>query len=491
MNNAHNKRRPGLVRLKRLTKKNYRVAIRRLEPDEWQKVAEADPEIPRSFSELRRLGRQVFKRAGRARSQKIVRPVRGFLRPAVEECGETPASRFFLALSNPLLSLEQLDALDADIDADVPVFDQSLETAHFILRWTNASANAADNIADNTIIDDTANYLEAAWVQYNPVFGAPYVAPGLTKIDVVFWDIAGLGFTTPGGPINLDAPNWVAQLGVRQPTSAHELFHRVQYAYGYRTTWTPAGAYQWFSEGSASWGEVFVWSRVSGSYKITDLFTNPDLNLWNASYSALPFWIFFQIRQQDFAGDNAMLSFLQRYQTLGNERTAVAQIIDEDWPPNNVYGQLDTFFALFARDRVLDHWRLGPSGGAYPAILAPNGVAIAPALAVTAVPLGAGDTYVSAGVVSALGTDYYRFAFQSGSTGHDISLSSVVPAGGDYSYYLIWEKAGSWVRAEFPFVSSGNYSLAQTLDLSLADALVVAISGRGLGGPYTLNASVT
>jgi len=285
-------------------------------------------------------------------------------------------------------------------------------------------------------------------------------------------------------------PSWIAIPGIRRPTSAHELFHRIQYAHGYRTTWTPSGSYQWFSEGSAAWAEVFVWGRTSASNKLTGLFTNPDLNLWDASYQAQPFWIFFQIRQQDMPGENTLRSFLQRYHTLGNERTALAQIIDENWAPNNVYGQLDTFFALFAREREIGAWRTGPTGGAYPEILGPDGANIVPAVAETPVPLAAGASYTVSQTVSPLGSDYYHLSFQPGTDGHDLTVSVTVPPGGDYSYYLVWRKGPNWVRAEFPSGNTAGYSRTQAIQLAQADALVLIISGRGAGGSYTLNAHI-
>jgi hypothetical protein len=54
-----------------------------------------------------------------------------------------------------------------------------------------------------------------------------------------------------------------------------------------------------------------------------------------------------------------------------------------------------------------------------------------------------------------------------------------------------WEKNNTWKRAAFPPGSSGSYSHSEVVSLADADALVLAISGRGVGGAYTLTASVT
>lgn len=292
--------------------------------------------------------------------------------------------------------------------------------------------------------------------------------------------------------MKLDAKHWVDEPGIRQPTSAHELFHRLQYAFGYRTEHTPSPPYKWFSEGTASWSEVFVWQRVSRAYKVADLFENPDLNLYNASYKALPFWIFFHTRQQDTPDDNPLVSFFQKYEATGDEKNALAEVIDEDWPPNNVYGQLDHFFALFSRERRLGAWRQTPWGGQpYATILGPDGNNIMPALMVTEVSLGAGDNYVNNGSVSQLGSDYYRFNFESDAEGQMFTVSVTGVPGGDYSYYLVSEKNGAFKRATFPFGVTGDYGFSETIDLGTADSLMLIISGRGTGGAYTINASVS
>lgn len=484
-----------VVLLRRLARKNLNIWVRIRDIQTWQKMIQADLTIPRSFPELRRLGETIFDLKGRRQFQPVesVRLVPGIVTRLFEECGESLYQRFFAGLGNPLLTANEREQIEADIDSDTPTFENSIETDHFILRWTNSSADAADNIADSTIIEDTAGYLEVAWEQYNTGFGsAPYVATGSTKIEVNFHDIGGYGVASPpDGPIQFDAPNWVNQPGIRQPTSAHELFHKLQYAFGYRTTWTPSSPYKWFSEGSASWAEVFVWQRVSGSYKVTDLFGNPDLNLYDASYKALPFWIFFQTRQQDSPTDNPLVSFLQKYDTSGDEEDSLAQVVGEEWPPGNVHAQLDNFFALFSRERLIGAWRQTPTGGQpYSTILDPNANNIDPVLTVTEILLGSGDSYVNTSLVSQLGSDYYRFSFASDTDGKTLTASFAGAATGDYSYYFVWEKDGAFTRAVFSPGVTGDHDFTETIDLGIADSLVIIVSGRGTGGTYTISVSV-
>lgn len=167
-------------------------------------------------------------------------------------------------------------------------------------------------------------------------------------------------------------------------------------------------------------------------------------------------------------------------------------MIDEDWPPNNVYGQLDHFFALFSRERRLGAWRQTPTGGhPYATILGPDGNNITPALMVTEISLGAGDNYINNGFVSQLGSDYYRFNLENDSEGQNIAVSVTGIIGGDYSYYLVWEKNNAFKKAAFPFGITGDYGFSETIALGTANSLMLIISGRGTGGAYTINASVS
>lgn len=482
------------ITFKRLAAKGFHVSIPVLDEPAWNRLAAPDPAVPRTARRLRDYGRLLYGPQRRRLPRMVTGlPQIGTLRSLYEECGEAAWHRLFLGLSNPKLTRAEREEIEAEIDADLPTFEHSTETDHFILRWTDSSANATDNIADAAIITETGGFLEMAWDRYAAGFGrTPHTPAGASKIEVVFYDIPGAHgvASPPDGPIQLNSDSWVTTPGLRRSVSAHELFHKLQYTFGFRTSWNPPSPYKWFSEGTASWAEVYVWQRVSGSYKITDMFANPDLNLYDASYSALPFWLFFEARQKSNAADNPIRHFLETAEPAGNLSGALEQVIDEEWSPNNVYGQLDSFYALFARERRIGAWRTGPTGGLYPTILDPNETVVVPNLAVTNVALGNTDTYTVTRAVSALGSDYYRFAFAPDTNGETCSLTVNGAAGGNYSYYLIWEKGGAWKRAAFPFVNTGSYSHAEVISLAEADALVLIISGRGAGGAYTLSASI-
>jgi hypothetical protein len=481
----------GPLKFESLEKKGLNISIGVLNLEEWQKLTRADPSIPRSFVQLSDLVQATFDAGKRLEAKALPEKVvdRGLITRGIEECGEALYYMIYAGLRNPWLTSAQRTMIEKIIYADTPAFDKSIQTDHFVLKWTDKSSNEKDNITERDIIVETGNYLEDAWAKYNNVFDrAPYLAPDKTKIDVIFHDINGFGVTTPHGPIELDASSWIEQPGIRQPTSAHELFHRLQYSFGYRTKWSPSDQYRWFSEGTASWSEVFVWKRVSSEYKLKDLFGKPDLDLYEASYRLLPFWIFFQTRQQDYPTDNPLVSFFNKYDAIGDAEKALKEVINENWPPNDIYGELDNFFALFSRERLLGNWHDTPHGGQpYETILDPYGNDIEPYLKVTDITLGHQDSYEVQGTVSGLGSDYFRFKFEPDSEGKVINILSKGAASGDYSYYMVWEKDGKCCKAAFPFSVVGSYGYSETINIKNADSLALIISGRGIGGFYKLD----
>ncbi len=251
-------------------------------------------------------------------------------------------------------------------NSDEP-FENRLETAHFVLHWTSRSNFNPDNISDPAIIRETAGYLETAWKKYVDLFGRkPYMPPGHNRIDVVFrtMDCYGLA-DPPDAPIQLNARAWVEQPGIRKPTSAHELFHKLQYAYGYKTRWTPHEPYSWFTEGTAAWSEVYVWGRVSRTCKVDEMFKDIKMDLYEADYTALPFWIYFVSGNQPHPRNDLMAKLFEKCEQLGSVRKALDEVIREN------YGPPDQFFAKFAKERKNGFW--SRCCDAYSCILGPDG----------------------------------------------------------------------------------------------------------------------
>jgi len=254
------------------------------------------------------------------------------------------------------------------LDEHMPSFENRYETDHFILKWTNRSRHSEDNISNPQIIKDTAEYLETAWAKYMDLFGrSPYTAPGENKLEVVFWDTDCYGVSDPPvGPIQFGSMPWVKSPAIRKPTSAHELFHKLQYAYGYKTRWTPKKPYQWFSEGTAAWSEAFVWGKVSLDCKVVDLFKDTSTDLYELNTTAMPFWIYFVQGNREQPNNRLMVKYLEKCEQLQDERLALNEVIQE------TYGSVDGFFKAFKEERKNGFWT-GTCALPYSCILGPDG----------------------------------------------------------------------------------------------------------------------
>jgi len=294
------------------------------------------------------------------------RPVRVLILLLLCSCSASPFNRVGIAKPTGECRILPPD------DRSAPYFEKQIETEHFILKWTNTSPHLADNIHDPQIVKETAEYFERAWERLSGLFGRnPYTAPDSSKLTVVFKDLECYAYADPpDGPIELNSAVWTRKPSIREPTSAHELFHKLQYAYGYKTRWVPSGSRPnlWFTEGTAAWAEVFVWGKVSRDCKMEDMFKDGSLDLYEAEDMALPFWIYFVSGNRETPKNHLMVRFFEEYEKTGNPKEALLYVIQE------AYGSVDHFFSGFALQRKKDFW--GGSGQdryPYTCILGPGG----------------------------------------------------------------------------------------------------------------------
>lgn len=258
----------------------------------------------------------------------------------------------------------------ANTGAGCPSFENQLETEHFILKWTNASPHPEDNIDDAGVVKKTAGYFETSWDMLSGLFGrTPYVPPGSRKISVIFHDLDCYAYADPPeGPIELNSSVWMRLPSIRQTTCAHELFHKLQYAYGYKTRWAPDRPILWFTEGTAAWAEVFVCGRVTRNCKMEDMFTDTSIDLYEAEDMALPFWIYFVSGNRGTPKDRLMVRLFEQCEKTGNVNEALYSVV------RNAYGPVDSFFLRFAMERRKGFWRNpAPYADAYSHILGPDG----------------------------------------------------------------------------------------------------------------------
>lgn len=473
-----------IYRLPRLAERGVEIAIPILEPEVWDETLRADRGLPASYPELHGLVETLFfkgnDRAGidETRSPQEVAPF--------ETCGESLFARVYKGLGNPRLSQGQRDAIDSFLAEATPSDWHTRSTPHFLLRWTDSDAHADHNLTDPNLIDEAAELLERAWQILTPAFGRePFGSQGGGQIQVDFLDLPGVEegqAYPPGGPIQLDARIWQDFPAKRAPLAAHELFHKLQYSFGFRIDWAQTATnVDWFSEGTARWAEVFVHQRLTAAKWLTSWMGRPRADLFNTGSFALPFWIFFDARLRS-ASAAPLLDLLTACSGQQDARLGLDQAL------GGVHEDLPSFFARFGAESFLGETRRLPDGQLlYPVILGLDGQPVDPRPAATTARLDAGGSFQSAAVsIGGFGACYHALSFAPGAEGRPLRLEA--QAGVDVSYTLISLSGGRKV-GEMSTVSDA-FVHAQTIRLATADTLVLIASGRGTPAGVEVGARV-
>ena len=220
--------------------------------------------------------------------------------PAQTKCG-TPLLRYLrMGLMNPALTTEHLREIDARAEeSPIPRFSRNTDTEHFQVRWSDDDPNANHRSTEETI-DSLVRFLEEAYLVYTVGFGrAPLKTKGAPddKIVVQVYDLPGSpeGKTTRKGVIDLDAVVMANPTQIRT-VAGHELFHRIEFAFGMDRNWSASGPDAWFSEGMPDWAALFATGGwADRDFEVTWCFDNLDKPFFaNIPYRGSPAWIFLE-----------------------------------------------------------------------------------------------------------------------------------------------------------------------------------------------------
>lgn len=316
-------------------------------------------------------------------------------------CRDSITRKAWLELSDPSLTIRERTARFGRLDADLPNFEKTKTTSHFELLWTNASDNADDNVADEALIDEAGLHLEDAWQLFTTTFGRdPYVPQGKQRIQVAFKALDSFGQAEPpDGPIRFDSRAWCQIPGMRRPTATHELFHKLQYAYGYRTNPRATLPGPWFAEGTASLAEAWFCGTLSNANKLLSAFERPFQALLQLSYEALPFWMYFRDRFKQ-AGAEPIRVMLEKFESGGD----ITEAIRQSAPTINAQSGLKALAAIFLEFAAK---RLDAAYWAAFALKGPDGTRLTPTLRVNDVAVTQQAQDIVKGLQQ-LGCDYLR-----------------------------------------------------------------------------------
>ena len=236
----------------------------------------------------------------------------------VDWCGEASRGLLDAVLASNLLSDSARDEIGTMISDAAPALEREKTIGHFHFSWTEVSGNPNDN-TNETNIDATAAILNDCWDRYVADFRQPKAAliGGQRIIDVDVYDDPGLHGSTSShsNRIFLNSRTVVNDDCRRQTTSAHELFHRVEYSYGYVTG---TAGQRWWVEALGSWSQEYYAPAIDDYIaRVNSGLAVPGKGLLARSYDACHYW--------KYLGEQLS----KRSGPVGSEEQAVREVLDE------------------------------------------------------------------------------------------------------------------------------------------------------------------
>ncbi len=433
--------------------------------------------IPRTNDEVIQLARKIYRV-----------PIR---KPIEEECGEPSFGVLFAALTNPDITDETRDEVDSIIDASIPSLPKTYTEGHFKFYYTTNDTDRDQNVTLNNV-KETAKILNNAWDDYATNFTEPkhYVTGGgcsakRKMIDVKVYYCPYYGATASSWDhIDLNSKLVVNESCKRQTTPVHELFHRVQYSYGYVTQ---TANMSWATEGTASWSQKYRASNVGDwMYRMNQGLGNPDRSLIaERSYDACHFWCY--LGQQGNGEMPTIREVWSTYQTNGNKMKDAVEATIKNRVPNgssmdqfvgwwvftNVYKDISNASASF--DYEEDEWSIfcNKTYGPLREVL------------LTAKPtVNSGTNYSHSDNVSAYGADYY--VFKLGTTLNKIEIK-VSTTSKNFGYAIVEIKNNTMINYQrTPAGSWEDYDYTKTLSSGQLSHIALIVIGNPNGGNYTV-----
>ena len=414
----------------------------------------------------------------------------------VDACGEASRGLLEAVLASNLLSEAAREEINSMISDSLPALEEEKTIGHFRFRWTEVSADARDN-TNEANIDATGAILNDCWDRYVADFRRPQaeVMGGQRIIDVDVYREAGLHGSTSSqsNRIFLNSETVVNDDCRRRTTSAHELFHRVEYSYGYVTG---TAGQRWWVEALGSWSQEYYAPDVDDYInRVNSGLSTPAKGLFSRSYDACHYWKYLgeQLSRRNVnvtSEEQAIREVLDEYATNGNDAKAASGKITQvrasrtfdrffqDWSKANYIKDLDN---PFIRYEYLEDENVtascGRNYGPYRHV--------APLTDETII----SDTFTwTSGIrmANAYGTNYHHFEIDPSVTQMEMRFEGNVGGGsGMYSVHLIMIKADHWSK-----IYNGLDVTDRTWNLSFTsgryDRCMLAVNGLATGGAYEI-----
>jgi len=451
-------------------KKIKGVTIPVLSRESFKQKFGDNPLVPKTKEEIIKLARKIY--------------IAPEIKPVKELCGEFTNGALFAALSNPDISDEDRFEIGGIIMTEYPVLEQTYTEGHFKFFYTT--------IVSLNDIKATAKILNDAWDDFACNFKEPkhYTTGGGCSpikrwIDVKVYDIPYLGVTASYWDyIKLD--NTVVEDScLRKTVPVHELFHRVQYRYGYETGYP----IKWATEGTAVWSQKYRASEVGDWMDWMNQGLNtPDRDLiQERMYDAVHFWVYFGQFHLCKGEMRTIKKVWSTFQTNGNNMkeavTTTIQSCTEGaimdhlvlwWALTNFHKDMSNATQIFDYDE--DEWRRTCDTIDHgPLTEVPR----------TTETLNVGSNHSIAGTVDPYGADYYVFSVGATVTSIEINVTASTQ---NFAYGIDEIKNDNYMHFQHTTTGTKDFEYNKDYTQGQLSHIALIVIGNPNGGNYTVTA---
>jgi hypothetical protein len=447
------------------------ITIEILSNDEFEYAFGSNADVPRRDDAIIGLAKKLFPPVG---SKQLIDNTD-------VDSREYEIGVLFAALGNPAIYQSTRYTVDSIVAAAEPALPKTYTSGHFKFFYTDNDPDPKNNVT-LAQIEAAAVSINASWDSYAANFKEPkhYLAGSDKMVDVKVFDLGpGLYGETSSAwdHINLNSRLTVRNFCKRKTTSAHELFHRVQYAYGYVSG---TANMKWIVEGTAAWSQKFTNGAIRDYMtRMISGLDVPDRDLiTERSYDAAHFWVYLQKR----AGWSALRDIWATYSTNGSDAKAAVNTVVS----NKMGLTFDEYAGQWAQaNYVKDASNPGNFEYVEDEITATScGITYGPLSHVPRMTTNiAQDTqWGKNSWVKPYGTDYYELNLAPALTKIKIELDG--EDAGTFRYYILGIKNNTVMSRAA--ITTPDYIYNKSLTAGQWDKIAVIVIGTSTGGTYTI-----
>lgn len=460
------------------------IKIEVLSEKEFSALFGNNTDIPRTDKDIIELARKLYPPQGERPLEPAVPE------PAAEGCGTYDTGLLFAALKNPAISDATRYEVDAIIAASTPKLDKTYSSGHFMFHYTTTDQNPLNNVTEDAI-KETAKYLNLYWDTYSKDFRTPLHNSNskgeeiLTDVEVFYRGDQILGETTNERPvIFLSSSKTVMDNCMRMTTSAHELFHRVQFSYGFDGRTNTA----WIGEGTAVWAQKYTNADIRDYMaRMNWGLVYSDIALFTKSYGAANFWIYLEEVTKSWS---AIRSVWAAYEENNSKDAKAAVDAVNKVVTERLHIGFEEYVQLWIKTNYLKDLKNKPNSKydySEDEVRGTTscGLPYGPLKKVKKKILNVGSATIGGWEdnVPAYGAHYYEFKLDPALKKLEIKIDG--DNAGNFSYHFIGIKSNN--RKEITDSTSTDYTYKKTLTPGQWDKVALVVGGRNTGGNYKIS----